>query len=52
MTDIRYKPIKKVLHKAFLAKKQQYPCNVLAMQRFMANFIGTDAGKPKRWQQK
>ena len=46
MADGRYKPVKKFLHKAFLAEKQQYPRNMLAMKRFMANFIGTDAGKP------
>ena len=51
MADGRYKPVKKFLHEAFLAEKQQYPCDILAMKRFMANFIGADAGKPQRQQQ-
>ena len=51
MADGRYKPVKKFLHEAFLAEKQQYPRNVLAMKRFMADFIGADAGKPQRQQQ-
>ena len=46
--DGRYKPVKKFLRKAFLAEKQQYPLNVLAMKRFMADFIGTYTGKLQR----
>jgi hypothetical protein len=48
MADKRYKPFRRFLCKAFLAEKQQYPLNMLAMKRFMAGFIGTDADKPKR----
>ena len=51
MSDEQYKPVKKFLHKSFLADKQQYPRDVLAMKRFMANFIGTAAAKPKSQQQ-
>ena len=43
--------MKKFLHEAFLAKKQQYPRDVLAMKRFMADFIGADTDKPKCPQQ-
>ena len=49
--DGRNKLVKKFLHKAFLAEKQPYPCNTLAMERFIANFIGADARKPQRQQQ-
>ena len=42
MANIRYKPVKKFLHEAFCAKKQQHPHGVLAVKRFMADFIGTD----------
>ena len=52
MTNKRYKSVKEFLHQAFLAEKQQYPHNVLAMKRFMANFIGTAAAKPKSQQHK
>ena len=41
MSDERYKPVKKFLHVSFLAEKQQYPRDVLAMKRVMADFIGT-----------
>jgi hypothetical protein len=51
MVDKRYKLVNKFLHKAFLAEKQQYPCNVLVVRRIMADFIGADAGKLKRQQQ-
>ena len=51
MADTQYKPVKKFLHEAFLVEKQQYPCDMLAMKRFMVDFIGTDTGKPKRHQQ-
>ena len=51
MADEQYKPVKKFLHKGFLAEKQQYPRDVLAMKRCMANFIDTAAAKPKRQQQ-
>ena len=47
MVDERYEPVKKFLHEGFLAEKQQYPRDVLAMKIFMADFIGTAAGKPK-----
>ena len=47
MADKRYKPVKKFLHEGFLAEKQQYPQDVLAMKRFMADFIGTAAAKPR-----
>ena len=50
MANKRYKAVEKNLHEAFLAEKQQCPHDVLAMKRFMADFIGADAGKPK-WQQ-
>ena len=43
MDDGCYKQMKKFLHEAFLVEKQQHPRDVL---RFMANFIGTDTGKP------
>ena len=46
MTDKKYRAVKKFLHKGFLEKKQQYPHDVLAMKRFMANFIGAVVGKP------
>ena len=46
MADGRYTPVNKFLHEAFLAEKEQYPRSVLAMKRFMADFIGVDAGKP------
>ena len=51
MANKRYTPVKMFLHEAFLVENQQYPCNVLAMKRFVANFIGVDAGKPKCPQQ-
>ena len=51
VADGRYKPVKKFLHEAFLAVKQQYPRDVLAVKRFMVDFIGADAGKPQRQQQ-
>ena len=51
MADERYTPVKKFLHETFLAEKQQYSRNVLAVKRVMAKFIGTDAGKPQRQQQ-
>ena len=51
MADERYTPVKKLLHKGLLADKQQYPRDVLAMKRFMANIIGTAAAKPKGQQQ-
>ena len=51
MADGRYKSVKKFLHEAFLTEKQQYPRNLLAMKRFMADFIGTGAGEPQRQQQ-
>ena len=47
MADKKYKPVRKFLHKDFLVEKQQYPHNVLAMKQFMADFIRSDAGKPK-----
>ena len=47
MADKRYAPVKKFLHEAFLAEKQQYPLDVLAIKRFMADVIGAYAGKPK-----
>ena len=51
MADKRYKPVKKLLHVGHLAEKQQYSHDVLSTKRFMADFIGTSAGKPKRQQQ-
>ena len=42
--------MKNFLHEAFLAEKQQYLRDVLAMKMFMADFIDTDAGKPQRQQ--
>ena len=51
MSDERYKPVKKFLHEGFLAEKQQYPQDVLATKRFMTDFIGTVAAKPKNQQQ-
>ena len=51
MTDEQYKPVKKFLHEGFLADKQQYPRDVLAMKKFMADFTGTAAAKPKRQHQ-
>ena len=50
MANGRYTPVKKFLHEASLTEKQQYLRNMLAMKRFMATLIGTDAGKPK-WKQ-
>ena len=47
MSDEPYKPVKKFLHEGFLAEKQQYPWEVLAMKRFVANFIGTAVAKIK-----
>ena len=46
MANKRYEPVKAFLHKGFLTEKQQYPHNVLAMKRFMVNFIDAAAGKP------
>ena len=51
MADKRYKPVKEFLHEAFLAQKQQYSCNMLAIKRFMANVTRTYIGEPKRQQQ-
>ena len=51
MANERYKPVKKFLHEGFLAEKQQYPRDVLAMKRSVADFIGAAAAKPKRQQQ-
>ena len=50
MADGIYKPVKKFLHEAFLVEKQYYPRDVLAMKRFIADFIGADTGKPQRQQ--
>ena len=51
MTDKRYEPVKKFFHEGFLVDKQQYPRDVLAMERFMTDFISTAATNPKRQQQ-
>ena len=51
MANERYKPVKKFIHEGFLAEKQQYPRDVLAMKRFLADFICTATAKPKRQQQ-
>ena len=51
MTDERYKPVENFLHEGFLADKHQYPWDVLAIKRFMADFIGTVAAKQKKEQQ-
>ena len=50
MANKRYNSAKKFLHKGFLAEKQQYPRDVLATKRCIADFICPVAGKPKRHQ--
>ena len=40
-------PVNTFLHEVFLMEKQQYPRDVSAMKRSIADFIGTDTGKPK-----
>ena len=48
MANERYTLVKTFLHEVFLEEQQQYLREILALKRFMANFIWLDAGKPKR----
>ena len=50
MANEQYEPVKRFLQEAFLAEKQQYSRNALAIKRVMVDFISTDTGKPKRLQ--